>query len=139
MTPPRLAHAAEQLVGVPFRLHGRDPATGLDCIGLFAAAMALAGRAVEVPTGYTLRLRELARWLPDPASCGFALAAGPLQPGDAVLLRPGPGQVHLTIAGSAGGWIHAHAGLRRVVHDAQMPAGRVITCWRLLPPNPKDI
>ena len=144
MTPQRhaserLAQAAEQLVGTPFRLHGRDPATGLDCIGLFAAAMALAGRPVDVPNGYTLRLRNLAQWLPDPALCGFAVTAGPPQPGDAVLLRPGPGQVHLAIAASASGWIHAHAGLRRVVRDPQLPAGALITSWRLLTPNSKDL
>ena len=138
LTPHLLATAAEQLVGVPFRLHGRDPGTGLDCIGLFAAAMALAGRPVEVPTGYTLRLRNLAQWLPDPASCGFAITGAPPEQGDVVLLRPSAGQVHLAIAASADGWIHAHAGLRRVVRDAALPDGAIITSWRLLLANSKD-
>ncbi len=34
-----LAAAALNLIGTPFRLHGRDPATGLDCVGLVAEAM----------------------------------------------------------------------------------------------------
>ena len=139
MTPLLLAQAAEQLVGVPFRLHGRDPSTGLDCIGLFAAAMARAGQPVTVPTGYSLRLRNLPQWLPDPAACGFGLAAAPYSHGDAVLPQPGPAQFHLAIADCSGGWIHAHGGLRRVVRDAQLPAGTVTTVWRLLPPNPKGI
>jgi len=67
MTARRLARAAESLVGTPFRLHGRDPRAGLDCIGLFAAAMQRTGTPVTVPTGYTLRVSDLARWLPDPA------------------------------------------------------------------------
>lgn len=138
MTPLSLAQSAEQLVGVPFRLHGRDPATGLDCIGLFAAAMALAGHPVRVPTGYPLRLRNLAQWLPDPGECGFTPASAPFSAGDTILLQPGPAQFHLAIADRADGWIHAHAGLRRVVRVAQLPAGAITTIWRLLPPNPEE-
>ena len=33
MSAQALAEAAAALVGSRFRLHGRDPATGLDCIG----------------------------------------------------------------------------------------------------------
>lgn len=130
MTARRLAREAERLVGAPFRLHGRDAGTGLDCIGLFAAAMSRAGKPVTVPTGYPLRVSDLARWLPDPAACGLCLAVPPFQPGDVVLLRPGPGQVHLAIAASDLAWIHAHAGQRRVVRDAALPAGTLIHHWR---------
>lgn len=126
----RLARAAEALVGTPFRLHGRDPATGLDCIGLFAAAMATAGRDIAVPTGYPLRVRRLEGWLPDPASCGLCPAQGGVEAGDVLLIAPGPCQLHLLIAGASGGWIHAHAGLRRVVEDKLRPAGHLIHHWR---------
>jgi cell wall-associated NlpC family hydrolase len=132
MTPNRLAREAELLVGTPFRLHGRDPATGLDCIGLFAAAMARAERPVAVPTGYTLRLGRLDPWLPDPASCGLRAARGRFAPGDVVLLQPGPGQIHLAIADRKLGWVHAHAGLRKVVRDIALPDGPIIHHWRLL-------
>ncbi len=132
MTARRLAREAEQLVGTPFRLHGRDPETGLDCIGLLAAAMARAGRTITVPTGYPLRLRQLDRWLPDPASCGLRLARGRFAPGDVLLLQPGPAQFHLAIADRKLGWIHAHAGLRKVVRDAALPGGTIIHHWRLL-------
>ena len=57
MTGEDLARAALGLKGAPFRLHGRDPATGLDCIGLFAVAMARAGRPVALPNGYALRVQ----------------------------------------------------------------------------------
>jgi len=133
MTALALAEAAVALVGARFRLHGRDPSTGLDCIGLFAAAMAASGRPLALPSGYPLRLRSLAGWLPDPAACGFALAAPPFAPGDVVMVEPGPAQFHLAIAAPGGGWVHAHAGLRRVVHDSDPPAGTILHHWRLLP------
>ena len=131
MTPARLAREAEALLGTRFRLHGRDPATGIDCIGLLVAALARGGNHIAVPTGYPLRLRELAHWLPDPEACGFAPAREPFRPGDVVMLQPGPAQFHLAIADHGLGWVHAHAGLRRVVHEAALPGGTVIAHWRL--------
>lgn len=131
MTPARLARAAEALLGTRFRLHGRDPATGLDCIGLLVAALARGGQIIAVPTGYPLRLRELAQWLPDPGGLGFAAAREPFRPGDVVMLQPGPAQFHLAIVDRGLGWIHAHAGLRRVVREAELPAGTITVHWRL--------
>ena len=132
MTGDDLAQAAASLVGTRFRLHGCDPAHGLDCIGLFTAAMARCERVVAVPKGYGLRLSRRDDWLPDPAAYGFAVAAPPFAPGDVAMLCPGPAQLHLAIRGT-GGWVHAHAGLRRVV-IAPPPAGwPVAGHWRLRP------
>lgn len=135
MSGAALAGAAAQLVGVRFRLNGRNPDSGLDCIGLLDAAMARIGRPLVLPAGYPLRLSSLHCWLPNPAHCGFAEVDGQAQPGDVVLLVPGPGQFHLAIAGPEAGWIHAHAGLRRVVCQPQIPHGRIIHHWRLHPPS----
>jgi cell wall-associated NlpC family hydrolase len=131
MTPLRLAREAEGLVGARFRLHGRDPETGLDCIGLLAAAMERGGQPIALPTGYPLRLTDLAQWLPDPKICCFVETSAPFLPGDVVMLQPGPAQFHLAIADRALGWIHAHAGLRRVVRDAALPSGPITVHWRL--------
>ncbi|WP_218277309.1 hypothetical protein, partial [Pseudomonas sp. FW305-67] len=57
----RVAQAALGSVGARFRLHGRDPATGLDCIGLAAHALQAGGFNGEVPDGYALRGGDLAR------------------------------------------------------------------------------
>lgn len=133
MTPGQLASEAAKLVGGPFRLHGRDPHSGLDCIGLLAAAMAAAGRPIVVPTGYPLRLNDLTRWLPDPQAWGFVATSLPFEAGDVVLTQPGPGQFHLAIAGPAQTWIHAHAGLRRVVSETEFRAGSILHHWRLSP------
>lgn len=133
MTGLALAGAAEALIGTPFRLHGRDPLGGLDCIGLLGAALGQIGHPLTLPTGYPLRLRKLDGWLPDLTACGLVAAQLPVVPGDIVLLRLGPAQIHLAIAGLAGGWVHAHAGLRRVVQQATRPAGPILHHWRLAP------
>lgn len=133
MSGAELAAAAARLAGTRFRLHGRDPASGLDCVGLFGAAMAAIGRPLALPTGYPLRLASAEAWLPDPAACGLVPASEPFLPGDVVLLQPGPAQLHLAIAGPDGGWIQAHAGLRRVVCQPSLPPGPIIHQWRLRP------
>lgn len=132
MSGADLAGAAGALVGTPWRLHGRDPATGLDCVGLLGAALAGIGHPVSLPTGYPLRLRRLEDWLPDPRRLGFATAQGAVRAGDVVLLCPGPAQAHLAIASDPDGWVHAHAGLRKVVRQPALPAGDWLGHWRLI-------
>lgn len=133
MSAIALAHAAEALVGTRFRLHGREPETGLDCIGLFAAALAAIGKPAPIPTGYTLKLRNPDLWLPDPAVCGFGIADDAITPGDVLLLELGPCQQHLVIAVEAGRFIHANAGLRRIVEGSGPLPGTVRHHWRMLP------
>ena len=127
-----LARAAESLVGAPFRLHGRDPGSGLDCIGLFAASMAECGRPVTVPNGYAMRLRDLAAFRPLAATWGFIEADGPAEPGDVLMFTVGPVQFHLAIAARHGLLVHAHAGLRRVVLGPAGADWRPAGHWRLL-------
>jgi cell wall-associated NlpC family hydrolase len=120
----RAVAAARAVLGVPFRLHGRDPATGLDCVGLAALALEAARR---VPTGYGLRFsdeREIAMRL----QAAGLVAVDDVRCGDLLLLRPGPGQLHFAIQ-SGGGMIHADAGLRRVVERPELP-WPVIGRWR---------
>lgn len=126
MTGAELALAAEALVGCAFRLHGRDPATGLDCVGLLAAAL---GR--PLPGGYRLRMRALPDLSGVAEGCGFVAAAGGIESGDVLIVRIGPCQFHLLIAASPARFIHAHAGLRRVVPwDAPLD-WPVVHHWRL--------
>lgn len=125
-----VARAAEALVGTPFRLHGRDPRWGLDCIGLVAAALESAGLRAEPPSGYGLRNRDIGE--PDALARRSALrpVEGPPLPGDVLLVRPGPAQVHLLVCAHGGHFIHAHAGLRRVVAMPGPPQWPVIRHWR---------
>ncbi|MEG8037878.1 hypothetical protein QP166_00400 [Sphingomonas sp. LR60] len=68
----RVLAAAQQLVGVRFRVQGRDPALGLDCVGLVAVALWRAGAAVTVPRDYAVARGRLptgvepARVFPNP-------------------------------------------------------------------------
>lgn len=116
------AQVARAAVGARFRLHGRDPATGLDCVGLTALATGL-----EAPTGYALRSGDAGAavaWL-DARLTRVAETA----PGDLMLLRSGPGQLHLAIF-TEGGFVHADAGLRRVVERPGAPPWPLIGTWR---------
>jgi cell wall-associated NlpC family hydrolase len=105
-----LAAAAASLLDTPFRLHGRDPETGLDCVGLVAAALKRCGQAVDVPRGYTMRSADVRPLLHFAASNGLREVA---DNGDVILAAVHSLQPHLLIRVPAG-FVHAHAGLGRV-------------------------
>jgi hypothetical protein len=131
MSGSELARAAQALAGCGFRLHGRDPATGLDCIGVLAAALTTIGRAAPLPTGYRLRAHRASRAEEWARACGLSPAEGPIRPGDILLVRPGPCQFHLVIALDRHRCVHAHAGRKRVV-VTEMPGGwQIVGHWRL--------
>lgn len=116
MTGDEIALAAEALAGVPFRLHGRDPDTGLDCIGLLAVALDRAGARTAFPNGYSIRTGRWAGLDLFAENLGFKPAEGEVRPGDIALFRPSASQMHFAIAARRNGhWVEAHAGLRRVV------------------------
>ena len=135
MTAPgeALAEAARALIGSPFRLHGRDPATGLDCVGLVSAALAASGVRPAVPTGYSLRNLDIAQWLPLAQQSGLVPAPGAICAGEVLLIALAHCQHHLVIAADAVTVIHAHAGLRRVVLQPLDPAWQVHAKWRFAP------
>ena len=126
MTGPELAEAARAMIGTPFRLHGRDPATGVDCVGLLAASMARCGRTVTFPTGYRLRTRAFDGLEAVARAAGLENAEDQIVAGDVLVVQPGPLQMHLVIALTGRRCVHAHAGLRKVV------AGPIDADWALL-------
>lgn len=128
-----LAAAALGLVGCRFRLYGRDPATGLDCVGLVCAALARCDRRPATPTGYGLRNLAIDDWLPLAEQSGLARAEGTVRTGDVLLIALGFAQHHLVIAADADRVVHAHAGLRQVVLQPRDPAWRVCAMWRMAP------
>lgn len=128
MTPGERAGAAAcRAVGARFRLHGRDPATGLDCVGVALLALRAGGHAGPSPEGYPLRTGDVARY----AACwdGLAAADGAV-PGDVIVMRTATGQVHLAVR-TVAGFVHADIALRRVVERPGSPPWPVIAAWRL--------
>lgn len=116
---------ARAAVGARFRLHGRDPAEGLDCVGLAAWAL----RVRSVPTGYALRGGAVDAVMMLIGQAGLQRVSD-AQPGDLMLARSGPGQLHLGIW-TGNGIVHADAMLRRVVERPGAPAWDVVGFWRL--------
>ena len=127
MTPAQAAivAAARGCVGARFQLHGRQVATGLDCVGVAALAY---GRD-HVPAGYALRGGDVMTIKAAIEVAGFVRTGVPC-PADLLLLAPGPYQHHLAILTDRG-FVHADAGLRRVVETPGMPTWPLVGAWRL--------
>lgn len=132
----RIAAEALALVGAPFRLHGRSPETGLDCVGLVALAVARAGVRVDALPGYALRGMAAASAARGLERAGFAIVAQ-AGVGDVLLAESGPMQLHLMIVAEAG-IVHAHAGLRRVVLMPAPSPWPLLGQWRLRTFNEQD-
>lgn len=130
MTGAELAIAAKALTGTPFRLHGRDPRIGLDCIGVLDAACRACGLEVCFPNGYSLRSRRLPAIAPLAARLGLHEIDAPIACGDVILVRPSPCQYHFAIATGPDRFVHAHAGLRRVVEGPLRDDWPIIRQWR---------
>lgn len=129
----RLAAAARALVGSPFRMHGRDPTTGLDCVGVAVAALGHIGRPAPVPCDYRLRGGSLAQFDGWASACGlermeeFAVPA----PGDILLCEAMPQQFHVMVdCGDV--LVHAHVSLGRVVASPSPMPCPVRRRWRLV-------
>lgn len=107
--------AARALVGVRFRLQGRDGQHGLDCVGLVWAAYQAVGVRLKAPDDYPIRGWSMARIAAAMDASGLVRCdAEPCRTGDAALIALPAGQFHLGIMGTDQ-VVHAHAGLRRAV------------------------
>lgn len=122
--------AARSAVGARFRLHGRTPSGGLDCVGLAAWALAGGGFGGTIPSGYALRGGDCERITALIEDFGLrAVVSG--RDGDLVLAQSGPGQLHLAIL-TESGFVHADAMLRRVVERPGALPWPIVGCWRFL-------
>lgn len=123
--------AARALIGVRFRPQGRDPAIGLDCVGVALLALDPTSRAAQARGDYPQRGGDAAAIIgaidrPSLARIPVAEAhAGAL-----LLMEVGPGQMHLAIK-TREGFVHADAALRRVVETPGRPPWPPIAAWRI--------
>ena len=124
---------AQSLVGCRYRSQGRDPLTGLDCVGVVCSAFKIPADAV--PRNYrprSMRLRAAVD-LVEAHFCEVAEAS----PGDLLLIAPSSDHLHLAVATDRG-FIHADAGLRKVVETPGAPAWPVLGRYRRRHPNQTD-
>ena len=120
-----VAARARALVGVYFRPQGRTRETGLDCVGLVAAALKLD----EVRADYRLRggsAEELGQAL---GQAGLRRVKDAWE-GDVLVMRAGAEQLHMGVVTEAG-FVHAHAGIGHVVETPGTPEWPVIEIWRM--------
>ena len=124
-----IAEQARALVGAPFRPQGRDPRVGLDCVGTAAAAAGIAVGRVRRDYGlHGGSLADIEHGLCD-LGCR-PVPGGVAEPGDVIVCRPGADQLHLAVA-TEDGFVHADAGLRRVVERPGAVPWPVLGVWRL--------
>jgi hypothetical protein len=128
-----LGEAAAGLVGCRFRLHGLDPGTGLDCVGLVHASLVAIGRQPVPPRGYGLRNIAIEQWLEFAARSGLEPVGGKARADEVLLASLDYGQHHLMITTGANEVIHAHAGLARVVRQRRDPAMQILARWQVQP------
>ena len=116
--------AARALIGIRFRPQGRSPETGLDCIGVVAAAI----ETERVPRDYALRGGSVARLSAGLKAAGLREVAM-MRAGDVLVMAAGPAQLHLGIF-TGTGLIHGDAGLRKVVERPAPVPWPIIQIWR---------
>lgn len=123
-----IAARACAVVGTRFRPQGRNPQEGIDCVGVAAFACGIASE--RVPRDYALRgqaLGDIERQLRD---LGCRRVESPvLELGDIALCRPGPAQYHIAVIAPFG-FVHADAGLRRVVQRPYPIPWTLESAWR---------
>ena len=123
----RVAEAARTLVGVRFRPQGRCVDVGVDCIGL--AAIAWGVPADATPRDYDLRMSDAGVIGAGFRAAGF-VEADAVAAGDVLVVRAGFSQAHAVVL-TPGGFVHADAGLRRVVEVPGAVPWPISSVWRL--------
>ena len=125
MPGKRVVARARALIGIRFALHGRDVATGIDCVGLILIACPV---IVRSPVGYALRGGSAGGFAAMFVDNRLTRRRGNVRAGDILLLQPSPAQFHLGIW-SGEGLIHADAILRRVVETPGSLMWPLVSAW----------
>jgi murein DD-endopeptidase / murein LD-carboxypeptidase len=110
--------AVRGCVGTRFRVQGRLPGVGLDCLGVVQVAARAAGAELPDADGYDLRGGGMLAL--DAALAAAMRRVAVACPGDVLLVAPGARLRHLGVVTDLG-IVHAHAGLRRVVEGPPGP------------------
>jgi cell wall-associated NlpC family hydrolase len=120
------AARARALVGTRFRPQGRS-ADGLDCVGLVLATFGLATGTVR--RNYSLKGDHEAEVRRGLAAHFREIGVRKLREGDVMLMNVAENQVHLAVR-TATGFVHAHAGIGRVVETPGLPDWPLLAVYR---------
>jgi hypothetical protein len=120
------AERARALVGTRFRPQGRGVG-GLDCVGVVLATYEI--RPAEVRQDYRLRGSHRAEVEQSLSKSFRRIARNAARPGDVMLFAVADDALHLAVR-TATGFVHAHAGLRRVVETPGEPAWPLLGIYR---------
>lgn len=135
MTVNEIIQRARSLVGVPFRAQGRNPLTGLDCVGVVLWCFAIPARFVR--RDYRLRGAHLGE-IEAALSIWFNRTGSTRgRAGDVMLFVLSRDQNHLAI-NCGHTFVHADASLRRVVETpiaGSWPLAATFCCRSLEQPD----
>ena len=126
---PAIVAAARACVGTRFRVQGRTPGLGLDCVGVVLVAARAAGIVPASLSAYALGSDHEADIEPVLAQVGCKFVVSAL-PGDILVIAPSTRQRHLAIVTKAG-VVHAHAGLGRIVEGPVDAGWAIVGAYRL--------
>ncbi|WOE75687.1 NlpC/P60 family protein [Alterisphingorhabdus coralli] len=123
-----------ELIGAPFRFQGRDPETGLDCVGVARHALRDLTNIPLPDFRYSLRGpgRSTCRAWAEKAGLTALASDSIVLPGDILCVAPGPGQHHLMVAVDQG-FVHAHYSIGKVVLWPDHQDWPLVAHWRLDP------
>ncbi len=125
----RIAAYAISQMGVAFHLHGRTDGRALDCVGLVHNALLHADISIKNMPDYTMRGDYAAQISHCFVASGLRpITAAQMGVGDIAHVICGPRQSHLIIQ-CLDGFVHAHAGLRRVVMTPKPIAWPILAAW----------
>lgn len=129
LTGDAIAERAMAQIGTNFRLHGRTPRVALDCVGLVAYAI----DAGEVVRDYSLKGVKLESIFSYMDNIGLLSLSGSARicEGDVAIVACSPQQFHLMVR-AADGWVHSHAGLRKVVHTPGASPWPIVAVRRMI-------
>ena len=124
-----IAARAMDQINTPFRIHGRTPGVALDCVGLVAYAI----NAKNILKNYSLKGITLTTILSymDKSGLRRPKHMGRICEGDVAIVACTPQQFHLMIH-AASGWVHSHAGLRKVVHTPGESPWPIMAVYRMI-------
>lgn len=124
-----IAARAMTQIGTAFRLHGRTPDVALDCVGLVAFAI----DAKDVLISYSLRgaKMDFIKSYMDSIKLLQLHQSVRIGDGDIAIVACSPQQFHLMVR-AANGWVHSHAGLRKVVHTPGASPWPIVAVRRMI-------